>query len=268
MRTARTCKLNLSGTLLETVTMHNDPAVLDRNLLAVDRLVNTLRAPAMTNFAFDRCGAKHEFHGHLWRGADPLRIADFLRDFATHPAALKVDSPAIAEFIEKMAGIGALDSFDVAMLGVSSGPTHRFSNGLDSPPMSERRARAVSGSPRYSFGRLMSPRDETIQLGDAAYAHALKHTPPKFADGKLLPAAKPNGPAIRRTMGFGAPGIPADSKRATLFLYPLDPQLASPELFPGRSAPVMAFGISFPDSDAGVKVDYVVDHLTWEQNHA
>jgi hypothetical protein len=29
----------------------------------------------------------------------------------------------------------------------------------------------------------------------------------------------------------------------------------------------MAFGVSFPSSDSGVKVEYAVDHLLWTQEY-
>ena len=72
-------------------------------------------------------------------------------------------------------------------------------------------------------------------------------------------------------MGAPEQGIQAAPERGLLILYPLDPDQA--EFGPGFGdwkKPVIAFGISFPASDAGVKVKYAVDHLTqaqWAQEY-
>lgn len=42
---------------------------------------------------------------------------------------------------------------------------------------------------------------------------------------------------------------------------------AESDLLTGREAPVMAFGVSFPSSESGVKVEYAVDHLLWTQEY-
>ena len=45
-------------------------------------------------------------------------------------------------------------------------------------------------------------------------------------------------------------------------LYPLDPDHAQ---LPDDTPVVIAFGISFPGSDAGRKVKYEVNNVLWEQ---
>ena len=75
----------------------------------------------------------------------------------------------------------------------------------------------------------------------------------------------PNGPAIRRVRGKGADGVPGAPERGVLLLYPLDPKLAGSGVFSERTKPIMGFGVSFPSSESGVKVEYKVDHLIWGQ---
>ena len=64
--------------------------------------------------------------------------------------------------------------------------------------------------------------------------------------------------------GQRGPWMQTRSGRA---FYPLDPQQAGSEALAGRKDPVMAFGVSFPSSDSGVKVEYAVDHLLWTQEY-
>ena len=75
----------------------------------------------------------------------------------------------------------------------------------------------------------------------------------------------PNGPAIRRLRGKGADGIPAAPERGLLLIYALDPKQAGKDVFKTRTDPIIGFGVSFPASDSGVKVEYKVDHLIWNQ---
>ena len=70
-----------------------------------------------------------------------------------------------------------------------------------------------------------------------------------------------------RGKGSEPDGISPAPQRGLLLLYPLDPQLSGNETLAGRSDPVIAFGVSFPASDSGVKVEYAVDHLLWTQEY-
>ena len=79
----------------------------------------------------------------------------------------------------------------------------------------------------------------------------------------------PNGPSVRYIRGKGseADGVPLAPQRGLLLLYPLDPQQAGSAALSARKDPVRAFGVSFPSSDSGVKVEYAVDHLLWTQEY-
>ena len=117
----------------------------------------------------------------------------------------------------------------------------------------------------------MSPRDEAIDLADAAWKAALAMTRAAWhADpGRQEDAEQPdmpNGPAIRRIRGFGAPGVEAHPDRGVLFLYGLDPQKADAG-FPLDTPPIVAFAISFPGSNSGQKVEYRVNHVMWGQEY-
>ncbi|MNR50937.1 hypothetical protein D3C85_1705290 [compost metagenome] len=72
----------------------------------------------------------------------------------------------------------------------------------------------------------------------------------------------PNGPALRKIRGFGAERIPASPETGLLLIYLLNPVDAG---LPEGHEPVVAFGISFPSNNSGIKVDYKVGHIFWEQ---
>ena len=117
----------------------------------------------------------------------------------------------------------------------------------------------------------MSPRDEAIDLDDRAWTAALAATKQAWhADPARLKSSKepnvPSGPAIRKTRGFGADGVAAHPERGVLVLYVLDPAKANANL-PADTPPIVAFGISFPGSNSGLKVEYKVNNVLWEQEY-
>lgn len=105
-------------------------------------------------------------------------------------------------------------------------------------------------------------------MGEAGWAAALELTRQTWRrDAGRGQSEKepdtPTGPAIRKVKGYGAPGAPARPDRGLLLLYALDPKLAEADL-PEIGPPVVAFGISFPGSNNGVKVEYKVNTVLWD----
>jgi hypothetical protein len=95
---------------------------------------------------------------------------------------------------------------------------------------------------RYSIGRLMSPRDEAIDLDEQVWSAALAITRSAWrVDPARLKARSepdiPNGPAIRKVRGFGAAGVNPQPDKGMLALYALDPQKANAE-FPPETPPI------------------------------
>lgn len=272
MRSARNLQLSFSGESLETVALHKDPAILKRNLDAAEKLVAAMGAPSENDPKRVRNGTVQEWKGsHLWNGVPADAIADFFGSYITHPKARKVNSILLAEFVRKMAAVGELTSWTVVLLGGGDGGGYTFSGGVGIAKMPTR-APDPEIKDRYSIGRLLSPRDEAIDLNEAAWKAALdlaikswKPDPARQKDGVMpTPPTVPYGLSIRRVRGDGADGVPAARERGLLLLYALDPKVAGVE---GTAVPVMAFGASFPTSHSGTVVEYRVDHLLWETEY-
>ena len=274
MRTAKNLQLSFSGELLETVSMHRDDSILNKNLDTTNKLIAACGPVAEKDPKRKRGDAEHLWKGFLWNGVSSEAVAEFFETFVTHPKARKVNSALLRDFVRSMAATGELTSWTIALLGGGTGGAHTFQGGLTIDAMSKRAA-DVEITDRYSIGRLLSPRDEAIDLDDTAWKAALDRTqrawkpdPARQKDGvKPNPPETPNGPAIRYVRGRGCEGVEPAPQRGLLLLYPLDPQQAGAGVFGARTTPVMAFGVSFPSSDSGVKVEYAVDHLTWTQEY-
>lgn len=267
MRTAKNLWLSFSGHVVETVTLHRDPRLIQVNYDAFSRLLERLGAPERDPKR-ERGSALHSWKGCLWNEVDAARVSTFLSSYSTHPAALKVVSKMVSEFIDSMVREGELTHWTVALLGGAG--TEAEVPEYGSLRM-VKRTRDSDQSDRYSIGRLLSGRDEAIDLDGPAWAAALDvtrqawHPDPARDKGLTLPD-EPNGPAIRQVRGFGAPGIQAHPERGLLLLYLLDPAAADAD-FPPDTMPIVAFGASFPGSRSGIRVEYRANNVLWETEY-
>jgi hypothetical protein len=270
MRSARNLLLSFSGTLVETVALHREPDKLQRNFEAIKHLIASLKVSPEKNPVRLRNGKLNKWVGYLWGSVPALDVVDFLTSYQTHAAAYKVNGPLLAEFIGSMAKGGELTSWTVALIGGGIGEEKEI---IDSVSINMlKRTRKGDHTDRYSIGRLLSPRDEAIDLDEPAWAAALRETrnawkgDPGRLQKKDEEPDEPNGPAIRRIRGFGADDVDAHPERGVLLLYLLNPLEADAD-FPEGTPPIVAFGISFPGTNSGVKVEYKVNNVLWEQEY-
>jgi hypothetical protein len=274
MRSARSLFLSFSGHVVETVSMHKDSLTVRANLRSFERLVSAMGKPHKIPER-QRNGAIDRWNGVYWENISPKDIAEFLGGYKTHPAAPKANSLFLKEFIESMAKTGELTKWSVAVIGGSVDEHPWLFEGEYSVQRSQRTGSTTVGgsesSDRYAIGRLLSPKDEGIDLDEAAWTAALAetrriwHADPGRLRNKTEPEV-PNGPALRRIRGFGDGTIAPHSERGVLLIYLLDPKAAGITTAAGED-PIVAFGISFPGSSSGTKIEYKVNNVLWEQEY-
>lgn len=267
MRTARNLLLSFSGGLHETVVLFRNGKELKQNLDATINLISNLENPEINPVRI-RGNSRNQWKGYLWNNVSHKNIIEFMRDYSTHPEAIKVNNTLFAEFIQSMVTNKELTNWTVALIG-GEGNKFSFSEKIHIDMLV--RKDESPEKDRYSIGRLLSPRDEAIDLDKEAWAAALSATRSSWrADPARGESEKepdlPNGPSIRKIRGFGGKGVEPHPERGLLLIYALDPVKAG-ESFPKNSPPVIAFGISFPGSNAGLKVEYKVNHVLWENEY-
>lgn len=264
MRTARSMFLSFSGSVVETVSLFRDTAKISENLTAFNHFVKTLSKPVKIP-PRKRGKHTHNWNGVVWHDVPWGQVTEFLNEYETHPEASKVNSKLIAEFIESMAKDSELTEWEVAVIGGGI-MTKLWNIGGINVPMMKRSAKAHED--RYSIGRLLSPQDEGLDLDEHAWMAALSETREvyKTDPGRLKNLSEPDvpsGPSLRKVRGFGAEGVTPHPERGLLLIYLLDPESAGIEI--KTTDPVVAFGISFPGSTSGTKVEYKVNNVMWEQ---
>jgi len=274
MRSARNLMLSFSGNLLETIVFFRDPDVLKKNLSATKRLISTLGTPTEVDPKRIRNGSKQEWKGCIWNDVPANDVMDFLHSYKTHPEVYKVNSPLLAEFIRSMNSEGDLTKWIVFLVGSSrdDGDAIDFGGGVKLENMITRSTKGAYEPTRYSIGRLMSSRDEAIDLDEPAWNAALAltrkawHADPARRQRSKEEPDVPNGPAVRRIRGFGGDKVQAHPERGVLFIYPID-SMKSEAGFNQPTPAVIAFAISFPGSDSDLKVEYKVNNVLWEQEY-
>jgi hypothetical protein len=268
MRTAKNLMLSFSGQLLETVALYRDPQILQKNYEGLRALISRLQNPE-TDPRRVRNGSENKWEGYLWENVPAAHVVTFLTAYRTHPEAYRVNSALLAQFIESMNTQRELTNWTIALIGGGQGENAAILENI-SIRMLQRTSESTDEN-RYSIGRLMSPRDEAIDLDESGWAAALVATreawraDPARSKGGDGPEV-PSGPAIRKIRGFGAAGVPARPDKGVLVLYALDP-LKGNAGFAEGTPPIIAFGISFPGSNSGLKVEYKVNNILWEQEY-
>jgi hypothetical protein len=276
MRNSFELRLTFAGDIQETVVFHREGAPLSSNLRATDALLNRLGEPTTDQPSRPRPkNGHHTWSGSLlWENVAAEHVMDFLRDFRTHEAAVRVNSKILADYIEKQNSIGELTSWTVAVLS-GEGEDVRVGGRLLRSISRAHNTRCYSIDEqkrmgRYIVRRIVAPRDEAIDLNAEQYEGALELTrrayvkDPGRSRRKEAPE-EPSGPAIRFVRGRGHPelGITGRTDQGLLLIYPLSPETAEIPF----DGPIVGFAVSFPESENAHSIIYRVTNVYWTQEY-
>lgn len=249
MRHGRRLQLSFSDTITETIVFHSDRSVIDGNARVSAQLIAQLDAREDPR--------KLATGTFVWTKADASDIVSFFEGFVTHEAARKAQGALLARYVRSRVAAGELVDWTVALISNETGDDPKR------PTLAGRTVGLVSrhnhsDSPdRYVVRRLVSPRDEAIDLSADEYRTALDETQQAWhvAPGRSKrrePPDTPSGPVIRRVRS---------AKRGLLLLYPLDPDEAGLD----GDNPFIGFAVSFPKSPNAATIEYVVTNTYWNQ---
>lgn len=262
MRSGTPMKLSFAGTISETVVFHSSDDVIRSNLATTETFLEAIGQQYEADPVRNRPdGGRHQWaNSFFWASVDVSFIQAFLSGYATHEDSVKANSNFLRQFIEKQVERGDLLKWDVALLS-GRGPAKSIA-GFDIP-MVQRKALTRTTSiqdqidaKKYIIGRLVSPRDEAIDLDSANYARALEQTRNTWHEDAARNRAKgefpddPSGMSIREMRPQG---------QGLMLLYPLDPDndVTRGEI----DIPIMSMALSFPTSSNATAIDYVVNNV-------
>lgn len=267
MRNATEVEIDFAGAIQETIVFHRSPTEIQANHVTVSGFLNLIGRPAEVDPSRMRTKeGSHNWPGaRLWTGIPGKAVSALLRDYRTHETSYQVNSKMLADFIDGQIDRGELTGWTV---GVFSGEGTSMEVGGTQAKTVKRREnerfikREVQlKQGRYLIRRLLSPKDEAIDLDAGSYDEALDRTVQEWhrdpgRSRRTEPPETPSGGAIRHVRG-------RHPERGLLLIYPLDPTVPGID----SEVPIFGIGLSFPSSENAVPIRYVVDNIFWEQEY-
>jgi hypothetical protein len=259
MRTGEELQLSFAGDVLETVAFHRDTGTRTTNEDALSNLLQQC-GPGEDDPTADRPEGPARWEGSVrWTEIDSSKVLAFLRRYVSHEANRKVRTELLVSYIEKQNVRGELTRWTIALLS-KKGRKIKYGNREVVPiERSLRTGSLTDAGDRYQIRRLLSPRDEGIDLSKEQWSDALELTrqewqsDPGRGQGEDLPE-EPSGKQMR--------GVRAE-RQGLLLLYPLqlrDESAAHPDI-------TLGIGLSFPESAAAPRVTYRVNGIYYEQEY-
>jgi hypothetical protein len=248
MRHGVKVQLSFSDTISETISFHRDRAIIKANFGLVEQLVKQLDAK--------RQAIQSRSGDLLWKGLEASEVVWFLEGFITHEAARKAQGKLLSRYVQSRVEESELLEWTVALISNKQASKKYAVSGHEIGLVS-RDNRSDAASDRYSIGRLVSPRDESLDLTPEQWSIALDRTQKAWRvdpgrSKRTEPPEMPSGPMIRETRS---------PERGLLLLYPLNSDTAKLMDVP----PIMGFAISFPKSPHAATIEYVVTNTYWNQ---
>ncbi|WP_282697972.1 Z1 domain-containing protein [Streptomyces sp. CC208A] len=248
MRQSERILLSYSGEGPETVIFNLADRAVKRNFKSLEDLVRHL--DGITEPATAVNGGTV-----MWRGVPPEVVSEFVASYETDRMAQRVRPRLIAKYIEQCAKVGELGNWTVCLVGKSAATPvdvagHSVGPVTRAPLNPEFRAEG-----RYTIRRVLSPRDEGLDL-DEAQLEAAREAAGKAAKQKEKTSVPkhPSGPYLRRQRR---------PDQALLLIYPIEvpgSEDDSPEL------PLVGFQVSFPYSRNQSKTEYVANSIYLQED--
>ena len=247
MKHGTSLSLTFAGAISETTVFRVDESSLNKNLEATERLVALLGNPVPGRPRQERPGRDaEEWKGAItWQDVPAGQVSAFLRAVLSHECAYKVQGRLMAEYIDIVARKGDMVSWTVALMGKEDG--RAWPIGPVKVGLITRRGTLHKDRSRFTIQRLLSPRDEAIDLGSAAWASALDLTKKAWtadpARSQRQEPDVPSGPMIRQVR---------PKEHGLLLLYLIDnTELTKKdgEVFT-LPRPLVGFAVSFPGTAA------------------
>ena len=187
-------------------------------------------------------GKKATGDGRLWTGVDGSTVAELIGSLRFPEDTL--DPQRMKDYIRAQLAIRELTDWTV-ILPAGRGSEQDFAGTrIGTVTRDPLKQNDVAGE--FSYRTILSPGDETLDLGVEEFAYALDLTNRSRADKGKSATDRPAGPDIRIARG-------RRPQRALLLLYPLDPVEAG---MADLGMPLIGIVVSFPESPRAKSVTY------------
>jgi Z1 domain len=254
MQAGRKLLLSYSQRITETVAFFADPTTNHQNLNVTERMIQKINAEYMQR------NTNINEKNYIWHGVHGEVIIDFLNGYRTHRTARTARSSMLSKYIKARIADRELIDWTIALISVERNVRRENSYRIAGLPVGlvKRELTGDGSNSRYSIGRLVSPRDEAIDLSPEEYDQALRETKKRWKEkpGRAINEPElPSGMVIREVR-------PATRGLLLLYLLISDSKISS-----DLKIPIVGLAISFPKSERGAAsaVEYMVNETYWQQ---
>lgn len=245
MKTGTKMSLSYAGDISETIIFDTRTPVVQKNLRAVNALIEKLPP----------CNEGMHAGGYLWHDIDTTKVLDFMSTYESHDDARRADTKLLSQYIRRQNEQGELASWSIllASSGLGDAPDLRSDFGGLKVCGIQRAVFGEKQTNRYTIRRLVSPSDEKRDLTPEEQEIALKETRRLWEENTRKnkpenPPDVPSGQGVR----FARP-----KERGMLLIYPLDATKAGLPASP----PIVGIAVSFPQSDTARAITYTVNNV-------
>ncbi|MEV5442653.1 Z1 domain-containing protein [Streptomyces sp. NPDC052644] len=251
MRQGTRVRLSYSGELAETTIFPLTGGIPEKNFKNLQAFTEALISHSDPSV--------DEASGSLvWADIPPEMVAaGFFDAYKSAPEANRIRPELIADYIRHCARNGELGRWTVRIVSRNGAATttelagHTLGTVIRA---ASKTARTTSG--RHTIKRVLSPRDEALDLEDQQYAAALAKTK-ELALGEIKRNGEPRNPALPSSFQIRMQRRP---DQPLLLLYLIQAPEGS-----GVEVPLIGFAASFPLSRVDNAKEYVVNVPWWNE---
>ncbi|KKN39014.1 hypothetical protein LCGC14_0747660 [marine sediment metagenome] len=232
-------KIDLSYAGQRKATIIFDKNLLKNNVNVLEKLIKEIER---SKYASVRGKNRH------WRGVSSETVVDFLHDYKIQDAAIREVKPELlAKYIEKQVKNKELTIWEVVIVDKETGSEQKHTVNIGSYTFGcvSRKAIRTAGD-IISLGTLINPTDDLLDLTDKERKRAVD-------DGLWGDKKTPPSRNIRTIVKKYRP-----KERGLLLIYLPHSQIEG-KAYGGKGEEVVGFGISFPESDTAVPIQYMVN---------
>jgi hypothetical protein len=243
MRHASEHQVSFAGDGKIQTVFFQDMEINRANGRRIEAFLQAQGPPPSEGFTVDRPdGATSASQGRLWSAVPGMAVADLIGALRFPDDTF--EPQLIRDYIRAQLTIGELTDWTVIMPS-GEGSQQAFAGGVVRT-VSRRLPVFNDFDGELSYGTILSPRDEALDLSVGEFEEALQNTNRARADKGKPATDVPAGPDIRAARG-------RRPQRALLLIYPLAPE---PARLADLGMPLFGLVVSFPESANARSVTY------------
>jgi len=244
MRSGEKMRLSYAGTVSENVVFFRDRDQNEKNIKSTGDFIKELDSGRnFTNLE------KY----YLWSDVPAEDVISYMDSIKTHPHSYKANSSLISKYIRKASASGELTSWTVVLMNSGTGDQINIGNYTLKSAIRSRLNTEDALSDKYTIRRLISTRDEWLDLDEPVRKDVMAATVEAWKEGKIKSKDIPDTPSGRIIRDS------RDKSRGLLLIYPLDLREDNKKL-----VQTTGFAVSFPYSETAPDIEYIVNKIYWE----